>query len=81
MINDCIKIDKNICDINIINENIKKCNSLKVEIRFKPEENEINEFLKKIQAFGSIYKNIKTNPEENKNSDDSDSGSDGSDSD
>ena len=68
IINDCIKIEKNIYDINIINEKIKKYNSFKIEIKFKPEEIEINEFLKTIKSFGSIYNNSINIEEEEKKS-------------
>ena len=56
LINDCINIENNIRDINIIKENIKKCNNLNsLKIHFFPkEENEINKFIEKIKTFGKI---------------------------
>jgi hypothetical protein len=53
-INDCIDIEKNILEINAINENIKKCNNLENnKIMFTPEE-EINQLVEKINAFGKV---------------------------
>jgi len=56
LINDCINIENNIKEINIINENIKKCNnSNDMKVTFSPdEESKINEFLEKITSFGRI---------------------------
>ena len=53
-IKDCIDIENNLREINIINENINKCNDLEyIKIRFTPEE-EINQLLEKINTFGKI---------------------------
>ena len=55
LINECIKIEENIKEINIVNENVIKLNKLnKINIKFNPDEDEINEDLKKIKAFGKI---------------------------
>ena len=55
-INDCIEIENNIKEINIINESIKKYNSNKnKEIKFN--ENGINNILDIIKNFGKIYYN------------------------
>ena len=57
MINDCIDIENNIKYINDININIKKNNlNNNKNIRFTPEENDINIFLEKIKTFGKINK-------------------------
>ncbi len=57
IINDCIKIENNIKDINISNENIKKYNDLNnLEIDFFYEEEKI---LEDIKYFGEIIKNYK----------------------
>ena len=63
LINDCINIENNINDINIINENIKKCNSIEdLNVQFNPQESEINKFLETIKKFGSLnYKKNKFN--------------------
>ena len=55
---DCINIENNINNINILNENIKKCklNNNK-EIKFSPDKNEINNFIETIKIFGRIYFN------------------------
>ena len=46
LINDCINIENNIKEINFINKNIKQCyNSFNFEIKFNPEDKEINNFL------------------------------------
>jgi hypothetical protein len=57
LINDCLNIENNIRDIKYINENIKKCKTKKVKIKFKPEEDGINNFLEKIKSFGEVYHN------------------------
>ena len=55
LINDCINIENNIKEINLINETIKNCNSkADLNIKFIPEENEIEEFLKSIKNFGIL---------------------------
>ena len=55
-INDCIIIENNIKDINIINEKINNYNSSKdININFYPEkEEEIQQFIEKIKNFGEI---------------------------
>ena len=40
LINDCINIENNIKNITLINENINKCKSLNLKIKFTTEENE-----------------------------------------
>ena len=55
MINDCINIENNIKDINLINKNINKCNiNSKKNIEFFPKEKDINIFLETIRAFGKV---------------------------
>ena len=57
LINDCINIEKNIKDISLVNENIKKCEFNKKyneQVIFYPEDSEINEFINKIKTFGDI---------------------------
>ena len=55
LVNNCINIENNIKEINIINENIKKYNINKdTKFQFNPEEEEINDFLEKIKSFGKI---------------------------
>ena len=60
LIHDCINIEKNINEINSINENILKCKSLnEIKITFLPdEENEIQNFLQTMKAFGKIGNEI-----------------------
>ena len=60
LINDCISIENNIKDINMINENINKynSNSIIVDIKFNPEKGEVNKFIDTIKSFGKI--DIKT---------------------
>ena len=60
LINDCINIENNIKDINMINENINKynSNSIIVDIKFNPEKGEVNKFIDTIKSFGKI--DIKT---------------------
>ena len=58
LINDCLNIEKNINDINILNENVKKYNIGKnITINLSPREHEINDFLETIKSFGKIYYN------------------------
>ena len=58
LINDCLNIENNIKEINIINENIKKYNSNQLIFKFNTEEKEINNFLENINKFGNIEGNI-----------------------
>ena len=54
----CINIEKYINDIDIIENEVKKYNlKNNLEIKFSPEENEINSFINKIKNFGRIYRN------------------------
>ena len=56
IINDCINLENTIKEIQIINENIKKCNlKTNKKLKFTPEENDINNFLEKIKSFGKVY--------------------------
>ena len=58
LINDCINIENNLKDINIIQKNITNFNNSKnYEIKFEPEEEGINRLLNEIKSFGKI-KNI-----------------------
>jgi len=57
-INDCIEIENNIKDINIINEIIlKRISNQNNEIKFSPDEDGINNILEIIKTFGEIYNN------------------------
>ena len=57
-INDCINIENNIKEINLINENINKCNkNKKITIKFSPKEEQLNIFLEIIKSFGKIFYN------------------------
>ena len=61
LINDCINIENNIKEINIINNNIKKSNRLiNLKIKFTPEDENKKEFLNIsgiFKNFGKIYYN------------------------
>ena len=64
LINDCINIENNIKDINLIKESIEKCNpNNNIIIDFKPDINEDINFLETIKKFGFVYNNnnIKSN--------------------
>ena len=55
-VNDCINIENNIKIINIINENINKCNSAnKANIKFIPKEDSLQYFLETVKSFGKLY--------------------------
>ena len=59
-INDCITIENNIQDINLINNSIKKFNSNKnIELKFYPNEEGINEILNNLKIFGQIIYKFK----------------------
>ena len=52
----CINIEKYINDIDMIETELKKSNlKNNLEIKFFPEENEINYFIENIKNFGKIY--------------------------
>ena len=54
-INDCILIENNIKNIEIIKRSIEEYNSTEIIINFIPEEDEeINEFINNIKSFGKI---------------------------
>ena len=55
IVNDCINIENNIKEINFINENVEKNSEKNIEIKFSPEDNEMNDFLENIKIFGKIY--------------------------
>ena len=56
LINDCVNIENNIKDINLINDSIKKYNLITdLEIKFSPENEGIDKFIKTIKSFGKIY--------------------------
>ena len=56
LINDCIIIENNIKDTNLINDNLKKCkNNQNIKINFNYED--INNIIDKIKPFGMIYYN------------------------
>ena len=58
-INDCINIENNIKNINIIKENINKYKTNnKIKIEFSPKEYSLNNFLETLNSFGKIYLNI-----------------------
>ena len=57
-INDCIKIENNIKNINIIKENINRYNtSNKIKIRFSTRDNEFDKIIETIKSFGKIDDN------------------------
>ena len=57
-VNDCINIENNIKIINIINENINKCNSAnKANIKFSPNEDSLQYFLETVKSFGKLNGN------------------------
>ena len=57
-INDCINIEKNINDIHLIHQNIKKYNINKnISINFSLDEHEMEKFTENLKKFGEIYYN------------------------
>ena len=69
LINDCINIENNIKEINIINDNIKKSNLNKDQkIIYNIKEEQINNMINNIQNFGKIITNLSDDYKiENKN--------------
>ena len=62
LINDCIIIENNLCEINEVNEKIKKVNSIILDITFEPQENDILDFIQTIKNFGELnYQEIENN--------------------
>ena len=59
LINDCINIEKNIKNINTINESVKKYKNLNnFKFNFQPEEEkDLNTFFEKLKEFGNIINN------------------------
>jgi len=58
LINNCINIENNIKNIKVLNDNIGKINSSKIDIKFYPNEEGIDKLLDSIKIFGEI--NAKT---------------------
>ena len=57
-INNCLIIENYIQDLNTIDTELKKSKlNGRLDIKFKPEENEIKPFIEKIKNFGKIYLN------------------------
>ena len=55
LVNNCLNIENNIKEIKLLNKNIEKTNSLKINMKFYPEEG-INELLDWLKKFGVIGK-------------------------
>ena len=56
LINNCINIEKNLNEINIIKWKIEKSNfNMETKIIFKPDEDGINNIINTIKNFGEIY--------------------------
>ena len=54
LLNDCINIENDLKEIDIINDNIKKSNNnINTEIKYKPE-NDLNSLLESIKFFGNL---------------------------
>ena len=54
LINNCINIENNIRNIKLLNEDIGKMNTFKIDIKFYPLEEGINKLLDSIKIFGNI---------------------------
>ena len=55
IINDCINIENNIKNINLINTNINKLKlNNDIELKFSPENEDLNKFIQNIKKFGNI---------------------------
>ena len=59
VINDCINIEKQVNEINIINDNLEKCNSkINIKAKLKSEEEEINTILESIKKLEICYNEV-----------------------
>ena len=55
LINECINIEKNLEEINVINNSLKNLDiNFSTKIIFVPEKDELNNFIEKIKNFGNI---------------------------
>ena len=61
LINDCLNIEYNIKEINDINEKIAIFNLNQINIRFKPEKKDVNNYIYIFQNFGNIEVENKIN--------------------
>ena len=69
LINTCLKIENNIKEINIIDDNLKKYKKFNFEIQFIPEEEEIKQFKETLKTFGKIdfkFSKFENNTEDTK---------------
>ena len=59
LINDCINIEKNIKNINMLDNNINKCKKYdEIKINFIPENEGVDKFIQSIKNFGNIIQNF-----------------------
>ena len=59
IINDCINIENNIKNINLINLNINKIKlNNNIKFKFTPENEDLDKFIQNIKKFGNINNNI-----------------------
>ena len=63
LINDCVNIENNIKDIKSLNDIITNYNSIKANIKFIPEEKNINSLIDTIKNFGNIILNEDIHPD------------------
>ena len=56
LINNCLNIEKNIKEIKLLNETIEKGITTKIDMKFFPEEKELNELLDNIKILGKLGK-------------------------
>ena len=60
LLNDCINIENTIIYINSLNDIMRRCKSINVNVNFTPEENDMDEFIQRIKDFGKInFNNFK----------------------
>jgi len=57
LINDCINIENTIAHVNHLNDTMRRCKSINLNVNFIPEKKGINKFTKKIKKFGKIILN------------------------
>ena len=58
LINECLIIEDNIKNINILNEKVNEFNSMDLDFEFSLNDEEVNNFIENIKNFGNINYNV-----------------------
>ena len=68
LVNECLNIENNISEINILKESLQNYNSKNFKLEFIPKEKDINRLLQVIKNFGNIYYNDSNDNDNNNTS-------------